>query len=75
MVERKLSCWQSYFVNDLSDLGSFAGWELSCHSNVDRRTSGLEDDKCSDRHAVIDSINLARCSRKIAADRVSYLGL
>jgi hypothetical protein len=61
MVERKLSCWQSYFVNDLSDLGSFAGWELSWHSIVDRRTSVLDTEQITDRQAVIDSINLFSC--------------
>ena len=75
MVERKLSCWQSYFVNDLSDLGSFAGWELSWHSTVGRSTSGLETEQITDRHAVIDSINLVSCSTKMAANRVSCLGL
>ena len=75
MVERKLSCWQSYFVNDLSDLGSFAGWELSWHSTVDQRTSGLETEQITDLQAVIGSINLTRCSRKMAEDRTSCLGL
>ena len=75
MVERKLSCWQSYFVNDLSDLGSFAGWELGWHSTVDRRTSGLETEQITDRHAAIDSINLVRCSGKMAEIGDSCLGL
>ena len=61
MVERKLSCWQSYFVNDLSDLGSFAGWELSWYSIVDRRTSVLDTEQITDCQAVIDSINLFSC--------------
>ena len=40
-----------------------------------RSTSGLETEQITDLQAVIGSINLFRCFRKMAEDRVSWLGL
>ena len=75
MVERKLSRWQSYFVNDLNSLGSFVGWELSWQSTVDRSSSGLETEQITDLQAVIGSINLVRGLGNMPEDGVSCLGL